>query len=158
MSIRECPNIARCSPLTRTCRFVNDNFFSLTTNRSHKSYRAWPETIAPEDVDRVMSEYRDAFSNRQEMRTEFRCVPIEGQEPQKEPWRLFLMKPLNDEPDVGGFIVAVVDISEMKAAELSQQRAAQEAKDRKEQQERFVDMISYVSSHIGNWTSWADIV
>ena len=56
------------------------------------------------------------------------------------------MKPLNDEPEQGGFIVAIVDISEMKAAELSQQRAAQEAKDRKEQQERFVDMISYVSS------------
>jgi len=115
----------------------------LTTNRSDKSYRAWPETIAPEDLERVMGEYRIAFSKREMMRTEFRCNVTEGQEQQKEPWRLFLMKPLNDEPEVGGFIVAIVDISEMKAAELSQQKAAQEAKDRKEQQERFVDMISH---------------
>lgn len=131
--------LVKCSPGLHGSRFVNDNFFSLTTNRSYKDYRAWPETISAEDLERVMSEYRKAFSNREEMRTEFRCVAPEGQEQHKEPWRLFLMKPLNDEPEVGGFIVAIVDISEMKAAELSQQKAAQEAKDRKEQQERFVD-------------------
>lgn len=118
--------------------FVNDNFFKLTSNKTHKTFRAWPESIHPDDYDRVMTDYRKAFSSREGLRTEFRCVV--GEQP--DPWRLFLMKPLNDAPEQGGFIVACVDISEMKAAELSQRLAAQEARDRKEQQERLVDTLS----------------
>jgi len=53
------------------------------------------------------------------------------------------MKPLGDSPEEGGYIVAVVDITDLKAAESSQRHAAEEAKERKEQQERFVDMISH---------------
>lgn len=42
-----------------------------------------------------------------------------------------------------GFICAVVDITEQKAAEHSQRAAAEEARDRKKQQESFVDMVSH---------------
>ena len=122
-----------------TALFVNDNFFKLTSNKTHKSFRAWPESIHPEDYERVMKEYREAFSSKEGMRTEFRCEI--GDKP--EPWRLFLMKPLGDNPEEGGYIVAVVDITDLKAAESSQRHAAEEAKERKEQQERFVDMISH---------------
>ena len=122
-----------------TALFVNDNFFKLTSNKTHKSFRAWPESIHPEDYERVMKEYREAFSSKEGMRTEFRCEI--GDKP--EPWRLFLMKPLGDNPEEGGYIVAVVDITDLKAAENSQRHAAEEAKERKEQQERFVDMISH---------------
>ena len=38
---------------------------------------------------------------------------------------------------------AIADIAEIKQAQISQERAADEAKDRKEQQERFIDMISH---------------
>jgi len=43
----------------------------------------------------------------------------------------------------GGFMCAIIDITEIKAAEISQRKAAKEAQERKEQQERFVDMISH---------------
>merc|ERR1711881_278861 len=43
----------------------------------------------------------------------------------------------------GGFVCAVIDITPNKAQELAQKRAAQEATERKEQQERFIDMISH---------------
>lgn len=43
----------------------------------------------------------------------------------------------------GGFVCAVIDITPNKAQELAQRRAAQEALERKEQQERFIDMISH---------------
>lgn len=120
--------------------FVNDGFFKLTTNKVQNEFRAWPESIHPDDYDRVMSAYRQAFSDREELRCEFRCATSatgEGGE-----WRLFLLRPLSDEPDAG-FISAIVDITEIKQAQLTQERAATEAQERKEQQERFIDMVSH---------------
>jgi PAS domain S-box-containing protein len=120
--------------------FVNDGFFKLTTNKVQNEFRAWPESIHPDDYERVMSAYRAAFSKRQELRVEFRCATSPtGEEGE---WRLFLLRPLSDEPDAG-FISAIVDITEIKQAQLTQERAATEAQDRKEQQERFIDMVSH---------------
>ena len=120
--------------------FVNDGFFKLTTNKIQNEFRAWPESIHPEDYESVISAYREAFSSRKALRCEFRCATSatgEGGE-----WRLFLLRPLSDEPDAG-FISAIVDITEIKQAQLTQERAATEAQDRKEQQERFIDMVSH---------------
>lgn len=120
--------------------FVNDGFFKLTTNKIQTEFRAWPESIHPDDYDRVMSAYREAFSSRKELRCEFRCATSatgEGGE-----WRLFLLRPLSDAPDAG-FISAIVDITEIKQAQLTQERAATDARERKEQQERFIDMVSH---------------
>ncbi|KAF2235026.1 putative histidine kinase HHK12p [Viridothelium virens] len=119
--------------------FVNDGFFKLTTNRSEQSFRAWPESIDPRDYDRVMTAYRDAFSSRQELRVEFRCATHDEEQ---ELWRLFLLRPLKEETDAG-FICAVIDITELKLAEITQEKAAIEARDRKDQQERFIDMVSH---------------
>ena len=120
--------------------FVNDSFFNLTTNRTSKEFRAWPDSIDPRDYDRVMSEYRKAFTSRQELRVEFRCT--NGESADDGEWRLFLLRPLSDEAEAG-FICALVDITEIKHAQLAQERAATEAKERKEQQERFIDMVSH---------------
>lgn len=117
--------------------FVNDTFFQLTTNSSAKEFQAWPESIDSRDYERVMSAYRKAFSSREELRVEFRCAATEN-----EDWRLFLLRPLSEEPEAG-FICAVVDITEIKHAELAQEKAATEAQERKEQQERFIDMVSH---------------
>jgi NTP pyrophosphatase (non-canonical NTP hydrolase) len=120
--------------------FVNDGFFKLTTNKIQNEFRAWPESIHPDDYERVMAAYRQAFSSRKELRCEFRCAVSatgEGGE-----WRLFLLRPLSDDPDAG-FISAIVDITEIKQAQLTQERAATEAQERKEQQERFIDMVSH---------------
>lgn len=120
--------------------FVNDGFFKLTTNKSKNEFRAWPESIHPLDYERVMGAYRRAFSSRQELRIEFRCAAdAHGDEGE---WRLFLFRPLSDDPEAG-FICAVVDITEIKQAEIAQEKAAVEAQERKEQQERFIDMVSH---------------
>lgn len=120
--------------------FVNDGFFKLTTNKGKNEFRAWPESIHPQDYERVMSAYRDAFSSREELRIEFRCAAdSKGEEGE---WRLFLFRPLSEDPEAG-FICAVVDITEIKTAQLVQEKAATEAQERKEQQERFIDMVSH---------------
>ena len=120
--------------------FVNDGFFRLTTNKMANEFRAWPESIHPEDYDRVMAAYRKAFSSREDLRIEFRCTSeATGEEGE---WRLFLFRPLSEDLEAG-FICAVVDITEIKQAQLSQEKAATEAQDRKEQQERFIDMVSH---------------
>jgi PAS domain S-box-containing protein len=120
--------------------FVNDGFFKLTTNKKANEFRAWPESIHPKDYDRVMAAYRKAFAKREELRIEFRCVG-EGQGDEGE-WRLFLFRPLSEDTEAG-FICAVVDITEIKQAEIFQEKAATEAQERKEQQERFIDMVSH---------------
>lgn len=120
--------------------FVNDGFFRLTTNKMANEFRAWPESIHPEDYERVMAAYRKAFSRREDLRIEFRCTSeATGEEGE---WRLFLFRPLSEDLEAG-FICAVVDITEIKQAQLAQEKAAIEARERKEQQERFIDMVSH---------------
>ncbi|KAF2811370.1 uncharacterized protein BDZ99DRAFT_461454 [Mytilinidion resinicola] len=118
--------------------FVNDGFFKLTTNKPSKDFRAWPESIDPRDYERVMTAYRRAFSAREELRVEFRSLS----EDESEQWRLFLLKPLSEEVEAG-FICALVDITEIKCAEIAQEKVASNAQERKEQQERFIDMVSH---------------
>ncbi|KAJ4302989.1 hypothetical protein N0V90_001880 [Kalmusia sp. IMI 367209] len=120
--------------------FVNDGFFKLTTNKGQNEFRAWPESIHPLDYEKVMGAYRQAFVSREELRIEFRCAADEqGEEGE---WRLFLFRPLSEDPEAG-FICAVVDITEIKQAEIAQEKAAAEAQERKGQQERFIDMVSH---------------
>jgi PAS domain-containing protein len=122
--------------------FVNDGFFKLTTNKGQNEFRAWPESIHPEDYEQVMTAYRKAFERREELQIEFRCASDVTSEPNQAAWRMFLLKPLSDVVDAG-FISAVVDITDIKEAQLTQERAAREAQERKEQQERFIDMVSH---------------
>lgn len=125
--------------------FVNQNFWELTTHRGDdQSFMSWPQSIHPDDYERVMQAYHDAFQSQQQLRTEFRA---QGKE---NPWRLLLLTPLGDENlqhvslrEYGGFICSIVDITAEKSAELTERRAAQQARERKEQQERFIDMISH---------------
>lgn len=126
--------------------FVNQRFWDLTTTLTlgdDRSFTSWPQSIHPDDYDRVMKAYQDAFHNSKELRTEFRARG------EPHPWRLLLLTPLGDENlqhvslrEYGGFICSIVDISSEKSAELTERKAAQQARERKEQQERFIDMIS----------------
>jgi hypothetical protein len=53
----------------------------------------------------------------------------------------------------GGFVCSIIDITSEKSAEIAERKAAQEASDRKEQQERFIDMISHeVSKLLATWS------
>jgi hypothetical protein len=126
--------------------FVNKQFYDLTTHREEdKSFRSWPQTIHPDDYDRVMKAYQDAFNSGKQLTCEFRTQGHED-----HPWRLLLLAPLGDDnlrhaslKDYGGFICAIIDCTPSKLNELAQEKAAKEAKERKEQQERFIDMISH---------------
>lgn len=125
--------------------FVNQHFYELTTHHNDdKSFKSWPYSIHPEDYERVMNAYQEAFRSQRQLRTEFRSLG------EKYPWRLLLLTPLGDENlkhvslrEYGGFVCSVVDISSEKSAELAERKAAKEAQERKEQQERFIDMISH---------------
>jgi signal transduction histidine kinase len=125
--------------------FVNQHFYQLTTHWGEdQSFKSWPQSIHPDDYDRVMGAYQRAFKGQTELRAEFRALGSE------HPWRLLLLTPLGDENlrhvslgEYGGFICSVVDITSEKSAENDQRIAAQEATERKKQQERFIDMISH---------------
>ncbi|EMD00847.1 hypothetical protein BAUCODRAFT_100388 [Baudoinia panamericana UAMH 10762] len=125
--------------------FVNQHFYELTTHHGDdQSFKSWPASIHPDDYDRVMNAYHDAFVSQQQLRTEFRAQGGDSR------WRLLLLTPLGDDNlqhislrEYGGFICSIVDISSEKGAEISERKAAKEALERKEQQERFIDMISH---------------
>lgn len=105
---------------------------------------SWPQSIHADDYDRVMNAYQEAFASQKQLRTEFRAIT------DSNPWRLLLLTPLGDESlrnislrEYGGFICSIVDISSEKSAELAERKDAEEARERKQQQERFIDMISH---------------
>ena len=124
---------------------VNQQFYELTSHRGDdKSFKSWPQSIDPGDHERVMDAYREALISQRDLRTEFRIQ----EEP--HPWRLLLLTPLQDDNlqhfalrEDGGFICNIVDITTEKNAELTERRSAREARERKDQQERFIDMISH---------------
>lgn len=125
--------------------FVNQQFYQLTTHwGDDQSFKSWPQSIHPDDYERVMGAYQRAFKGQTELRAEFRALGSD------HPWRLLLLTPLGDENlrhvslgEYGGFICSVVDITSEKSAENDQRIAAEEATERKKQQERFIDMISH---------------
>jgi len=125
--------------------FVNQQFYQLTTHwGDDQTFKSWPQSIHPDDYERVMGAYQRAFHGQTELRAEFRALGSE------HPWRLLLLTPLGDENlrhvslgEYGGFICSVVDITSEKSAENDQRIAAEEATERKKQQERFIDMISH---------------
>jgi signal transduction histidine kinase len=91
-----------------------------------------------------MQAYQEAFTMQKQLRTEFRAVGAQN------PWRLLLLTPLGSDSlqhvslrEYGGFICSVVDITSEKNAEFAEREAATDAHERREQQERFIDMISH---------------
>ncbi|KAH8422484.1 hybrid sensor histidine kinase/response regulator [Aspergillus melleus] len=129
--------------------FVNRRFQELAVSHGTTTFDRWSPSIHEDDYDRVARGYADALRSRCSLREEYRirnhcCM-----------WRSVVLTPLarselhhfNLAPDRhgngGGFICTIADITQEKTAELSQRKIAQEAQDRKEQQERFIDMISH---------------
>ncbi|KAK4900436.1 hypothetical protein LTR49_027473, partial [Elasticomyces elasticus] len=127
------------------CVFVNQHFYQLTTHKGdEQNFMSWLQSIHKDDYKRVMDAYQEAFESQEQLRIEFRTTGNDS------PWRLLLLMPLGDENlqhvslrDYGGFICSLVDISSEKSVEMLERKAAREAKERKEQQERFIDMISH---------------
>ncbi|KAL1581741.1 hypothetical protein WHR41_09503 [Cladosporium halotolerans] len=125
--------------------FVNRTFHELTVHCGEdQQFTSWSQAIHPDDQDRVMRAYHNAFATNKQLRTEFRALG------QQRPWRLLFMMPFDGDDlrhisicDQGGFICCVVDITCEKGAALVERKAAKDANEARVQQERFIDMISH---------------
>ncbi|KAE8349186.1 hypothetical protein BDV28DRAFT_160703 [Aspergillus coremiiformis] len=124
--------------------FLNRRFRDLLTCRSTRAFDCWSPSIVAEDYDRVATAYHDALRYHKALRIEYRTCDEPCQ------WRLLMLTPFGEEElqglDLGrrgGEYCTITDITEEKMAEVAQKRIAEEAQLRKEQQERFIDMISH---------------
>jgi signal transduction histidine kinase/ActR/RegA family two-component response regulator len=122
---------------------VNRRFRELMTCCRAKSFDCWSKSIHPDDYDRVATAYLETSRSKHALRIEFRTRS------QISLWRVLMLAPLDDidlrrlNLNGGGFICTIADITQEKTAELFQVEIAREAQERKEQQERFIDMISH---------------
>ncbi|KAL4886069.1 hypothetical protein BJY04DRAFT_213606 [Aspergillus karnatakaensis] len=124
--------------------FVNRRFRDLTASDLSIGLDCLSESVHKDDYDRVAVDYNTALRTRTEIRTEYRSVG------ETEHWRALSLSPLEKNDlsqfnlrDSGGLICMITDITPEKTAELLQRKTAQDARDRKQQQERFIDMISH---------------
>ena len=122
---------------------VNRRFRELMTCSRAKSFECWSQSIHPDDFDRIATAYFETSRSKHALRIEFRTrsrIPL---------WRVLMLAPLDDADlhrlnlSNGGFICTIADITHEKTAELLQMEIAREAQERKQQQERFIDMISH---------------
>ncbi|KAJ5104975.1 CheY-like superfamily [Penicillium alfredii] len=125
---------------------VNRRFSELVTCSGSKFFECWSQSIHDDDYRDVVKRYNEATAFKQSLRIEYRT---------RDPgyrWLVLMLDPLGEADRVrfnlggdgdGGVVCTVVDITAEKQAELSQRSAAREAQDRKQQQERFIDMISH---------------
>jgi signal transduction histidine kinase/ActR/RegA family two-component response regulator len=122
---------------------VNRRFRELMTCCTARSFECWSQSIHPEDYDRVATAYLETSRSKHALRIEFRTRS------QISLWRVLMLAPLDDTDldrlnlSGGGFICTIADITQEKTAELLQVEIAREAQERKQQQERFIDMISH---------------
>ncbi|PYH89230.1 histidine kinase G2 [Aspergillus ellipticus CBS 707.79] len=125
--------------------FVNARFLELTTCEAARAFDCWAPSIHADDQARVAAAYQAALEARHPLRIEYRTREYPFL------WRVCVLTPLEAAqererfhlgPD-GGFLCTIADITPEKTAELTQRRIARDAEERKQQQERFIDMISH---------------
>ncbi|KAJ5283388.1 hypothetical protein N7505_001368 [Penicillium chrysogenum] len=124
--------------------FVNKRFEGFTGAQEPTGWGCLSRTIHTNDHGRVENVYQTALSTRTALRTEYRTTD------ENEEWRALSLEPLSEEHlrqsglrGNGGMISMVTDISTEKVAEMKQKMIAEDARERKQQQERFIDMISH---------------
>lgn len=124
---------------------VNRRFRELIPCANDNFHECWLQSVHPDDYDRVAAtRYDEVTGSNQTLRIEYHT---------RDPgsiWCVMTLRILEKNDiqtfglgDKGGFICIMTDINLEKKAELSQKRAAQEAQECKQQQERFIDMISH---------------
>ncbi|KAJ5972386.1 CheY-like superfamily [Penicillium vulpinum] len=123
---------------------VNRRFRELIPHPSINFSECWLRSVHPDDYDRVSTGYREVATSKQPLRLEYHT---------RDPDSIWCVMTLDrlDDKDVqcfglgegGVYICTIADITPEKRAELIQKQAAEEAQERKKQQERFIDMISH---------------
>ncbi|KAL2831460.1 hypothetical protein BDW59DRAFT_182125 [Aspergillus cavernicola] len=124
--------------------FVNKRFQELTTSSLPAGFTSLAQSIHADDYERVAVDYHTAIRTRTAIRSEYRTHDEAGL------WRALTLAPLDEEDlenfnlgDSGGLISMISDITPEKRAELLQKNIAEDAREHKQQQERFIDMISH---------------
>ncbi|KGO36362.1 CheY-like superfamily [Penicillium expansum] len=123
---------------------VNRRFRELIPCPSVNFSECWLRSVHPDDYDRVSTGYREVATSKQPLRLEYHTRDPDSI------WCVMTLDRLDDKDvqcfglgDGGVFICTIADITPEKKAELLQRQAAEEAQERKKQQERFIDMISH---------------
>jgi signal transduction histidine kinase/ActR/RegA family two-component response regulator len=123
---------------------VNRRFRELIPCPSVNFSECWLRSVHPDDYDRVSTGYREVASSKLPLRFEYHTRDPDSI------WCVMTLDRLDDKDvqcfglgDGGVFICTIADITPEKKAELLQRQAAEEAQERKKQQERFIDMISH---------------
>ncbi|KAF9250300.1 hypothetical protein LCP9604111_3816 [Penicillium roqueforti] len=123
---------------------VNRRFRELIPHPSVNFSECWLRSVHPDDYDRVSTGYREVATSKRPLRLEYHTRDPDSV------WCVMTLDRLDDKGvqcfglgDDGVFICTVADITPEKRAELLQKHAAEEAQERKKQQERFIDMISH---------------
>ncbi|KAL4899932.1 hypothetical protein BDW74DRAFT_106103 [Aspergillus multicolor] len=124
--------------------FRNRRFQELTASHLIVGLECLAQSVHPDDYDQLADAYRASLRLGTGIRREYRTKD------HTEVWRAVSMTPLKEKDldqfglrDNGGLICMISDITPEKTAELLQRKIADDAQERKQQQERFIDMISH---------------
>ncbi|KAK5798659.1 hypothetical protein VI817_004949 [Penicillium citrinum] len=124
--------------------FANRRFHELTTSHQPIGLDCLSQSVHADDYEHIAQAYGAAVNTKMATRREYRALGG------AEEWRGLSLTPLNDNDlkqfglnGDGGLICVISDITPEKTAELLQRKIANDAKERKQQQERFIDMISH---------------
>ncbi|KAL4978842.1 hypothetical protein BDW66DRAFT_157733 [Aspergillus desertorum] len=124
--------------------FKNRRFQELTASHRTVGIDCLAQAVHESDYEELANAYRASLRLRTAIRREYRMKN------HTEEWRKVSMTPLKENDldqfglrGKGGFICMISDITPEKTAELMQRKIADDAEERKQQQERFIDMISH---------------
>ncbi|RDW92730.1 Histidine kinase G2 [Aspergillus mulundensis] len=124
--------------------FKNRRFQELTANHLTVGTECLAQSVHPDDYEQLADAYRASLRLGTAVRREYRTKD------HTEVWRAVSMTPLKEKDldqfglrDNRGLICMISDITPEKTAELLQRKIADDAQERKQQQERFIDMISH---------------
>jgi PAS domain-containing protein len=120
----------------------NSSFRTLIACSDAKFPHCWLESVHRDDVHRVNTRFNEASSTKAALRVEYRTRD-------QDMWCVLTSSPLLAHGHDfgldahGGFIVTISDITPEKRAEYSQKQLAKDAQEHRQNQERFIDMISH---------------
>ncbi|KAL3459538.1 hypothetical protein BJX64DRAFT_291205 [Aspergillus heterothallicus] len=127
-----------------TPAFMNQRFQAFTGTKRATGWDCLSHTIHSNYHGPIENVYHTALNTRTALRAEYQTKD------EIETWRALTLEPLSEGhlrkfglSDHGGMISMVTDITPEKAAEMQQKMIAEDARERKQQQERFIDMISH---------------
>jgi PAS domain S-box-containing protein len=107
------PVLIWISDITRTCTWFNSRWLKFSGRSMEEEVGSgWIEGVHPEDLDRCVKVYNDAFERREAYRTEYRRKRFDGE------WRVLDASgvPRSVDGEFVGFIGSCIDVTDQRAA------------------------------------------